>query len=119
MPKIKHNKTLKEKRRQRVRSKLFGSSTKPRLSVFRSNAHIALQVIDDEAGKTLAASSDLGKKTKVVGTKIEKAIKTAQDLSKKLKTKKIKKLIFDRAHYKYHGRVKAVAETLRKEGIQI
>ena len=119
MPKIKHNKTPKEKRRQRARSKLFGSSAKPRLSVFRSNAHIALQVIDDEAGKTLAASSDLGKKFKATGTKIEKAIKIAQDLFKKLKTKKITKLIFDRAHYKYHGRVKAVAETLRKEGIQI
>ncbi len=119
MPKIKHNKSLKEKRRQRVRSKLFGSSVRPRLSVFRSNMHIALQVIDDEVGKTLASSSDLGKKNKIAGTKMEKAVKVAQNLIKALKTKKVKKLVFDRAHYKYHGRVKAVAETLREEGIQI
>lgn len=119
MPRIKHNQTLKEKRRQRVRSKLFGTATRPRLSVLRSNEHLFLQVIDDEIGKTLLANSDSGKANQLTGTKTEKAVQLAKAIAKQLKTKKIEKLVFDRAHYKYHGRVKAVAETLRQEGIQI
>lgn len=119
MPKIKHNLTLKQKRKLRVRSKLFGTALRPRLSVLRSNKHIALQVIDDEVGKTLISASDFGKKAKVSGTKTEKVTQVSADLAKQLKTKKINKLVFDRSYYKYHGRVKAVAEALREAGIEI
>ncbi len=119
MPKIKHNLTLKQKRKLRVRAKLFGTTQRPRLTVLRSNQHIALQVVNDEIGKTLVSASDLGKDTKVKGTKSEKAVKVSLDLANQLKDKKITKLVFDRSYYKYHGRVKAVAEALREAGIEI
>ena len=115
---IKHNETLAEKRKKRVRSKMMGTVERPRLNVLRSNEHISLQVIDDEAGKTLVAASDLGKK-KIAGTKSERAAKVTAELVKSLKKAKIVKLQFDRGSYKYHGRVKVVAETLRAEGINV
>ncbi|MBT4123906.1 MAG: 50S ribosomal protein L18 [Candidatus Pacebacteria bacterium] len=118
MPVIKHNLTKQEKRRKRVRSKIVGTNDRPRLTVFRSNKYISLQVINDETGKTIASASDLGKK-EVTGTKTEKAKKVTVELVKNLNKKKIKNLKFDRGSYKYHGRVKAVAETLREEGINV
>ena len=111
------NKRLK--RQKRVRSKISGTPERPRITVFRSNKHLSLQVIDDLAGKTLVSSSDLGKESKIKGNKTEKAQAVAQDLLKKLKAKKIKSLVFDRSYYKYHGRVKIVAETLREGGIEL
>ena len=109
--------STREKRTMSVRSKITGTAERPRLNVFRSNQHIYAQAIDDKKGETLAAASDLGKSYK--GTKTEKAEKVAKDLAKQLKKKKIKKLVFDRGPYQYHGRVKAVAEVLREEGIKI
>lgn len=113
--------TLKQrlKRQKRVRAKISGTAERPRLTVFRSNEHICLQVIDDVAGKTLLASNDLGKESKIKGTKSEKSEAVAKDLLKKLKAKKIKALVFDRSYYKYHGRIKTVAETLREGGIEL
>lgn len=107
------------KRQQRIRSKIVGTSVRPRLTVFRSNEHISLQVIDDSIGKTLASVNDLGKKKQVEGTKTARAVLVSQDLLKLLKEKKIKNLVFDRSYYKYHGRIKAVAEALREGGIQL
>jgi large subunit ribosomal protein L18 len=115
---IKHNETLAEKRKKRVRSRMMGTADRPRLTVLRSNEHISLQVIDDEAGKTLVAASDLGK-TKIAGNKSERAAKVTAELVKGLKKAKITKLQFDRGSYKYHGRVKVVAEALRAEGINV
>jgi large subunit ribosomal protein L18 len=111
------NKRLK--RQKRVRSKISGTTQRPRITVFRSNKHISLQVIDDITGKTLVSSSDLGKESKFKGTKTEKAKAVAEDLLKKLKAKKVKALVFDRSYYKYHGRVKTVADTLREGGIEL
>lgn len=115
---IKHNETLAEKRKKRVRSKMMGTAERPRLTILRSNEHISLQAIDDEAGKTLAAASDLGK-TKIAGTKSERTAKVTAELVKGLKKANISKLQFDRGSYKYHGRVKVVAEALRAEGINV
>ena len=109
--------SAREKRIMAVRSKIAGTADRPRVTVFRSNQHIYAQVIDDKKGETLAAASDLGQAYK--GTKIEKAEQVAKDLAKQLKKKKITKLAFDRGPYKYHGRVKIVAEVLREEGIKI
>ena len=67
----------------------------------------------------MAASNDAGKEKKITGTKMEKAEKVAKDIAKKLKVKKIKQLVFDRGHYRYHGRVKLAAEILRKEGFKL
>lgn len=122
MPKINQNVTLAEKRKRRVRGKISGTAERPRLTIFRSNKNTYLQVIDDQSGVTLAASNNLsmtkaGKK--LVGTKVEQAIEITKDLFKQLKSKKVNALRFDRGSYRYHGRLKAVAETLREAGIEV
>lgn len=121
MNKVRHLKPAK-KRKLRIRGKIFGTADRPRLTICRSNQHIYLQVIDDDQGKTIVAASDksleTGKK-KVKGTKTEKAKLAAESLAGQLKKKKITKLAFDRGSYKYHGRVKAVAEVIRQAGVEV
>lgn len=116
-----HTKTPAQKRKARVRGKLHGTAKRPRLSVFRSNKHMYLQVIDDDAAKTLVAANDLQKavKTKKGDTKTDIAGGVAQHLAENLTKKKIKQVVFDRGSYRYHGRVKKVAETLREKGILV
>ncbi|CAN5296777.1 50S ribosomal protein L18 [soil metagenome] len=115
--KVNHSKTSADKRKIRVRSKVMGTTARPRLSVFRSNRYIYLQVIDDQAGKTLVSINS--KTAKVTGNKMEQAIQSAKALAEKLKVAKINKLVFDRGSYRYHGRVKAIAEVMREEGVQV
>ncbi len=103
----------REVRHKRVRAKVFGIKDKPRLSVFRSNRHVFLQLIDDEKGKTLLSVSDLKTKNK----KIISAKETGKKLAELAKDKKIKKVVFDKGGYKYHGRVKAAAEGAREGGL--
>jgi large subunit ribosomal protein L18 len=122
MPRINHNLTPAQKRKSRVRGKLMGTAERPRLSVFRSNKNIYLQVIDDEAMKTLAAANDLSLKKsgeKLAGTKSEKAVLVTKDLIKKMKNKKVGAVKFDRGSHRYHGRLKVVAEELRSAGIKV
>ena len=107
------------KRQKRVRAKIFGTSQRPRLTVFRSNKHLYLQVIDDTKGKTLAASTDFPKGKKITGTKTERTRLATEELLKILQDKKIKSLVFVCLYYKYHGRIKEVADTLRKGGINL
>lgn len=104
-----------EQRRKRVRSKIKGITNCPRISVFRSNKLIYVQIIDDLKGKTLLAMSENEIKEK--GTKMEKALMLGQKLAKKALSKKIKKVVFDKSGYRYHGRLKALAEGARKEGL--
>lgn len=104
-----------DQRKRRVRAKVTGTADRPRLSVFKSGIHIYGQLIDDEKGKTLAAMSDLKIKE---GKKTDKAAKVGEDLAKKAIAKKIKKVTFDRNGFKYHGRVKALAEGARKGGLE-
>jgi large subunit ribosomal protein L18 len=118
MPKIAHHHTLKQKRKLRVSGKMNGTAERPRVAVFRSNQHIVLQAIDDVAEKTVASASDLGK-TKVKGTKTERSVAVTKLLVAGLKKAEISAVVFDRGSYRYHGRVKAVAETLRQEGITV
>lgn len=107
------------KRQKRIRTKIVGTAIRPRLTVFRSNEHISLQVIDDSIAKTLVSASDLDKAKKLKGTKTERAIATSKVLLELLKKNKIENLVFDRSYYKYHGRIKAVAEALREGGIKL
>jgi len=103
-------------RRQRVRAKIKGSAGCPRLSVFRSNKRLTLQLVDDEKGSTilfLNGGTSFGKK----GTKTETAFKLGEKLAAEAKKKNIKKVVFDKGGYAYHGRVKAVAEGARKGGL--
>lgn len=114
------NKLLVKKlaRKQRVRAKMNGTAQKPRLSVHRTNKFIYIQAIDDQGQKTVASASDIRMK-EASGTKIEHAKVVATEIAKKLKAKKVTDLIFDRGHLKYHGRVRAIAETLREQGLHV
>ena len=112
----------RHKRHIRVRSKVKGTDTRPRLCVFRSLNHIYVQVIDDVKGHTLASASTLDPEIK---SSIDGKNKTAQAeligslIARKAKTLGIERVAFDRGGYKYHGRVKAIAESARKEGLTI
>jgi large subunit ribosomal protein L18 len=104
-------------RKSRVRAKVFGTKDRPRLSVYRSARAIYAQIINDEKRETLISVSDrslAGKKQ----TKTEKAGLVGEMLAKKAVIKKIKKIVFDKGGYKYHGRVKALAEGARKGGLE-
>lgn len=103
------------RRKAKVRAKLSGTTSKPRLSIYRSNSNIYAQIIDDTTGKTLAASSDL--KMKKEGTKVEMAKKVGADIASKAKGAKVKEVVFDRGGFAYHGRVKALAEGARENGL--
>lgn len=113
------NKLKKEKffRRQlRTRAKINGSADKPRVSVFRSLMHISVQAIDDVNKKTLVSLSD--KNLKAKGTKTEIASQVGEAFGKKLLENKIEKIAFDKGAYKYHGRIKALADGIRKAGVK-
>ena len=101
---------------QRIKYK-WGSALY-RISVFRSSKHIYAQVSEIQSGKTLFSSSDLSLKVKTKND-IEKAQLVGKELAKKIKAKKLGKLVFDRSAYKYHGRVRALAEGIREEGVKI
>lgn len=115
--KIKHEKRYR--RHKRVRAKIFGTARCPRLSVFRSAKHIYAQLIDDEKGEILVAASDLEfKKPKSKKSKVDKAKEVGRLIAKKASAKKIEKVVFDRGGYKYHGRVRALAEGAREGGLR-
>lgn len=107
----------KQKRAKRVREKIKAAS-RPRLSVFRSNRHISLQIVDDDKGKTLFSFSDAKIKTKEKMNKSEIAKKVGIEAAKEALKSGIKEVVFDRGGYRYHGRVKAVAEGAREGGLK-
>ena len=115
------NKEKRYKIKKRVRKKIRGTGEKPRMSVFRSNSHIYVQFIDDEQGKTLLSFSS---RNKEVAEKSEEANKSAQaelvgqHAAKKSLEKGINQVVFDRNGYRYHGRVRKLAEGARKEGLK-
>ncbi len=114
----KESKNVSRKRRHaRVRSKVSGTANCPRLCVYRSNKNIEAQIIDDVKKVTLVASSSMSLKLEN-GSNIEAASKVGIDLATKAKAKKIKKVVFDRSGYIYHGRVKALAEAAREAGLE-
>lgn len=104
----------RDTRHHKIRKKVSGRQQKPRLTVFKSNKYVWAQIIDDEKGTTLTAISD--KKVKAA-TKIERAKEAGMILAQKAIKKNIKKVVFDRSGYKYHGRVKALAEGAREGGL--
>lgn len=103
------------RRHARVRSKISGTSAMPRVSVYRSNAHIYVQVIDDTANKTLVGMSDKALK----GTKSEKAFALGKTVGETIIKSGVAAALFDRGGYKYHGRVSNVAAGLREAGLKI
>lgn len=105
----------KLKKQKRVRKKIKGTKSSPRLSVFRSNKYIYAQLIDDENGKTLFGITQ--EKGKTNTTRIEQARNVGVALAKKAIEQKIKQVVFDKGPYAYHGRVKALAEGAREGGL--
>ena len=104
------------RRHRRVRGKVSGTAERPRLLVFRSNRGISAQLIDDEAGRTLAAAT--WKSVGATGSKTEQATEVGKALAEAAKKAGIEACVFDRAGYLYHGRVKALAEGAREGGLQ-
>lgn len=104
------------RRATRVRAKLHTTASLPRLSVFRSNEHIWVQIIDDKTGHTLISTSD--KSLKLSGKKLEKSTMVGKFIAEQALKKGIKKIVFDRGAYRFHGRVKAVAEAARSVGLE-
>lgn len=105
------------RRKIRVRGKISGSSAVPRVSIFRSNKHIEAQIINDAEGKTVVGASDLEIETKKL-KKTEIAKLVGEKLAQKAAEKKIEEVVFDRNGYRYHGRVKELAEGLRAGGLK-
>ncbi|MEK7657845.1 MAG: 50S ribosomal protein L18 [Patescibacteria group bacterium] len=109
MNKVKILNKTRIRRKNRTRAKIFGTLERPRLSVFRSNRQSYVQLINDEKGETLAGAST---------NKLITEEKLGELIAEKAVKKEIKKIIFDRRGYKYHGRVKAIAEGARKRGLK-
>jgi len=117
------NKNKKEKRyrrHKRIRAKIFGRAEIPRLCIFKSNKYIYAQLIDDKKGTVIDAASDkeIRKEKDLKNGKTDLAFETGKLIAQKAKKKKIERIVFDRAGYKYHGRVRALAEGARKGGLK-
>lgn len=115
-----NRKEIRQKRHLRVRNRLFGSSARPRLSVFRSSKNIYAQIIDDETGKTLVSAStveaDVKSKVACAGNK-EAAAVVGKLIAERALGKEIKAVIFDRGGFLYHGRIKELADAAREAGL--
>jgi large subunit ribosomal protein L18 len=107
----------REQRKLHVRKALSGTPEKPRMTVFKSNRYLYVQVIDDAAGATLASASSLEESLKGFKRNVEGAAKLGEEIGKRLKEKSVSTVVFDRNGYKYHGIVKAIADGARKAGI--
>lgn len=117
MNKLAHKVQNRLLRKSRVRARVSGEATRPRLSVFISNKHITAQLIDDEGGKTLAYVSTVGAKA-AKGSMTERAAWVGEEIAKKAKAAKVKAVVFDRGSRIYHGRVKALADAARNAGLE-
>jgi len=109
--------TAKDQRRRRTRAKISGTAARPRLNVSVTNQNITAQLIDDVKGVTLAAASTV--KSDAKGTMTEKAAWVGGQIAAAAKQKKIKSVVFDRGHKVYHGRLHALAEAARKQGLEM
>lgn len=110
---------LRLKRHKRIRGKISGTAERPRLSIFRSNKNIYAQLIDDVEGVTLASASTLDKGvSSEEGTSIEKAQAVGKAIAEAAKKKNITSVVFDRSGYLYHGRIAALADAARENGLE-
>ncbi len=110
---------VRQARHTRVRQTVKGTTEVPRLNVFRSNSNIFAQIIDDTKGVTLVSASSIDKDLKLEnGGNVEAAVKVGELIAKRAKKAKITKVVFDRGGYLYHGRVKALAESARENGLE-
>ncbi|AYE60846.1 50S ribosomal protein L18 [Lactobacillus helveticus] len=108
---------LRLKRHKRIRGKISGTAERPRLSIFRSNKNIYAQLIDDVAGVTLASASSLDENVPEDATKVEQATAVGKAIAEAAKAKNISTVVFDRSGYLYHGRIQALADAARENGL--
>ena len=108
------------RRHRRVRKKIHGTAARPRLAVFRSNRHLSVQVIDDDAGSTLAAASTLeaDQRSAGSGASVDAATRVGQLIAERTKAAGIEQVVFDRGGFAYHGRIAAVASAARESGLE-
>ena len=111
---------IRKRVHERIRAKMTGTAERPRLNVYRSLNHIYTQLIDDLNGVTIASASSMGKKTeeKKYGGNIAAAAEVGKLIAERAKEKGIKKVVFDRGGYLYHGRIKALADAAREGGLE-
>jgi large subunit ribosomal protein L18 len=108
----------RRKRHDRIRLRMEGTESRPRLAVFRSNTHIYAQVIDDASGRTLAAASSVEKELRgSEQTKTEEAAVIGRLVAERAKTAGVARVVFDRAGFRYHGRIKSLADAAREAGL--
>ena len=117
MNKVKSKQQTRERRQARTRAKISGTATRPRISVSRSLNHIYVQMIDDASGKTILSVKDT--EVKAGKNKVETALAVGKLLAERATEKKIAEAVFDKGMFKYHGRVKAVADGAREVGLKI
>ena len=117
MKKITDTRRKRLKRKASIRKKVHGTPERPRFTVYKSNAYTYVQAIDDASGRTLAAASNLEKDHRGIGNKVDALGQLGALIAERLKAKKITAVVFDRNGYRYHGKVKAIAEGARKAGI--
>ncbi|MEI8405146.1 MAG: 50S ribosomal protein L18 [Actinomycetes bacterium] len=108
---------LRIRRHNRVRFSVSGTAERPRVAVFRSNKHISVQIIDDEAGRTLVSASSVEKGIKTDGGNIDGAKAVGKEVAGRMKEAGISSVVFDRGGFAYHGRVAALADAMRAEGM--
>ena len=111
-------KKSRAKIRFRIRKKIAGTAERPRLAVHFSNKNVYVQVIDDTAGKTLAAASTLDKSVGASGACVESAVKVGREIAKRAKEANLERVVFDRGGFFFHGKVKALADAAREGGLQ-
>jgi large subunit ribosomal protein L18 len=116
MENLMHKHADRLRRKARIRSKVFGSAVRPRLSIFVSNRHVSAQLIDDDKHHTLAYVTTVGQKND--GNLTEQAVWVGTEIGKKAKSLKVKQVVFDRNGKLYHGRVAALADAARKSGLE-
>jgi len=119
MKKIDDTTRKRLKRKASIRKKIHGTPQRPRLTVYKSNRHTYVQAIDDLAGATIAAASNLEKENRAIANKVSGLEKLGQLIAERLKAKNIQEAVFDRNGYRYHGKVKAIADGARKAGIKV
>ncbi|MCX6759767.1 MAG: 50S ribosomal protein L18 [Candidatus Nealsonbacteria bacterium] len=108
----------RKRRHKKIRSRIRGTSDKPRLCVFKSSKHIYAQLIDDDKGKTILAYNDSGIKKSKKETKVKTAFEVGKLIAKEALGKKMEKVVFDRGGNRYHGRIKALADGAREGGLK-
>lgn len=119
MSDVERKNAKRAKRKKSIRKKISGTPVRPRMSIFKSNKYIYIQVIDDLAENTLVSVSNTQKEFSSMKSTMEDAVKLGEAIAAKLKEKKITSVVFDRNGYRYHGIVKAIADGARSAGIEL